>query len=60
MLVLEGNLTRVRIHSRCNVFDGNVVVPVRMLTCTRFYSPCNVVRDAVAFVLEGTYKDNMH
>ena len=60
VLVRKGKLTCVRIPSWCNVFDGNVVVPVGMLTYTRFYSPCNVVRNALVFVLEGTHKANMH
>ena len=32
VLVLEGNITRVIFSSWCNVFDGNVVVPIGKLT----------------------------
>ena len=54
MLVLEGKLTCVRIHSWRNVFDGNVVVPVGRKTHVSFHSPCNVVViNAHVFVLVG-------
>ena len=56
MIVLEGKLAWIRIHSWCNVFHGNVVVPVGNITRVSFHSPCNVVvRNAIVLVLEVKY-----
>ena len=53
MLVLEGKLAWIRIHSWCNVFHANVVVPVGKITHVIFHSPFNVVvRNSIVLVLE--------